>query len=376
MKTLKRKNCIMCKNSFEEVYTFKEFPVYMGTTSKTTDQDLYADMTFVKCVQCSCVQIRDLIPLEVLYADGHASVIGKTWEKHHSEFCDFVKKYAHGSIVEVGGANLVVAKRLAQEEKVDKITVFDNNILKYGDCDSSKIVLKEEFFDPHKTEGTIDAILHTHLIEHLYNPLEEIQKMSSLLEDGAYMMFAAPMIDKMLKDNFTNAFNFEHTYLLSRAMIDNILAYAQFEIIDEMAFSPYASFFVARKNTQIDYNINHDYREDIDKFTDFLEYHQNAVNSIIKALDGEKEKTFVFGAHIFTQYLLGFGLQEESFANILDNDPQKIGNRLYGTDLLVKSPKILKEMEEPLVVLKAAQYTEEIMTDILENINSGTRFIL
>jgi len=348
----------------------------MGTTSKSIDQDLHTDMTFVKCTQCGCVQIRDLIPLEVLYAEGHASVVGKTWEKHHSEFCNFVKKYAHGSIVEIGGANLVVAKRLAQEEKVDKITVFDNNILQYGNCDSAKIVLKEEFFDPQKTEGQVNVILHTHLIEHLYNPLEEIQKMSSLLEDGSYMMFAAPMIDKMLEDNFTNAFNFEHTYLLNRSMISNILSYAQFEIIDEMEFSPYASFFVARKNTKINYNINHDYQEDIDKFTVFLEHHQSEVNNIVKALDTDKEKTFIFGAHIFTQYLLGFGLQEKSFSNILDNDYQKIGNRLYGTNLLVKSPKILKELEEPLVVLKAAQYTEEIKTDILENINSATRFIL
>ena len=44
--------------------------------------------------------------------------------------------------------------------------------------------------------------------------------------------------------------------------------------------------------------------------------------------------------------------------------------------VLGKAPKILKDIESPLVVLKAAMYTEEIKKDILENINPNTRFIL
>ena len=93
-------------------------------------------------------------------------------------------------------------------------------------------------------------------------------------------------------------------------------------------------------------------------------------------MDDSKENTFIFGAHIFTQYLIKFGLDEGLFANILDNDHRKIGNRLYGTDLTVRSPKILKDIENPVLVLKAAQYTEEIKKDILENINPNTKFIL
>ena len=111
----------------------------------------------------------------------------------------------------------------------------------------------------------------------------------------------------------------------------------------------------------------------------FIEIYEKALpveicNSFISYF--EKENTFIFGAHIFTQYLLGFGLDENLFINVLDNDPNKIGNRLYGTQLNVKSPKILKDFEEPVVVLKAAMYTEEIKKDILENINPNVRFIL
>jgi len=333
-------------------------------------------MSFVCCEQCGCVQLGALIPLGVLYEDGHASIVGKTWEEHHKQFCDFVKPYTKGTLVEIGGANLIVAKRLAQLEKVDKITVFDNNILKYNPTIVSKIVLKEDFFDPKEVSGPVNGIIHTHLIEHLYNPLEEINDIASLLEDGDYMMFAAPLIDKMLEDKFTNAFNFEHTYLLSRSMVDNIMKHSQLQIIDEKRFSRHAVFFVARKNALMDNTPVHQYENDINVFTEFVSYHHKEVERIKSLLNTERERTFIFGAHIFTQYLLEFGLAEESFLNILDNDPQKIGKRLYGTNLEVCSPKILKELESPLVVLKAAQYTEEIKSDILENTNPNTRFVL
>ncbi|MHA2054956.1 MAG: class I SAM-dependent methyltransferase, partial [Candidatus Hodarchaeales archaeon] len=71
-----------------------------------------------------------------------------------------------------------------------------------------------------------------------------------------------------------------------------------------------------------------------------------------------------------------FGLSEKHFSFILDNDTAKQGERLYGTGLSVRSPRILKGLDSPLVVLKAGQYTQEIKNDILKNINSSTRFIL
>ena len=108
----------------------------------------------------------------------------------------------------------------------------------------------------------------------------------------------------------------------------------------------------------------------------FFQHHIGEVEKIKNQINTNKENTFIFGAHIFTQYLFGFGLPPNLFSNVLDNDPAKQNNRLYGTELEVKSPKILKDIENPLVVLKAAMYTEEIKKDILENINPNTRFIL
>jgi len=59
----------------------------------------------------------------------------------------------------------------------------------------------------------------------------------------------------------------------------------------------------------------------------------------------------------------------------LDNSPIKIGKRLYGTNLKVNSPKILSKSSNPMVILKAGVYNDEIKKDIIENINPNTSFI-
>jgi len=59
----------------------------------------------------------------------------------------------------------------------------------------------------------------------------------------------------------------------------------------------------------------------------------------------------------------------------LDNSSLKQEKRLYGTNLTVKSPKILKNYKKPTVILRAGLYNDEIKKDIIENINSDTKFI-
>ncbi|EAK2586084.1 SAM-dependent methyltransferase, partial [Campylobacter jejuni] len=81
------------------------------------------------------------------------------------------------------------------------------------------------------------------------------------------------------------------------------------------------------------------------------------------------------GAHLFGQYLIFQGLNTEKIINILDNNPSKQEKRLYGTKFIVKSPKILKDQDDSLVILNAGVYNDEIEKDILENINKNIRIL-
>ena len=88
----------------------------------------------------------------------------------------------------------------------------------------------------------------------------------------------------------------------------------------------------------------------------------------------DKQKIYLFGAHVFAQSLIKFGLNTSNISCLLDNDLNKHGKRLYGTDLVVQSPKILESVNNPVVILKAGVYNQEISDDILNNINPNTIF--
>jgi hypothetical protein len=78
---------------------------------------------------------------------------------------------------------------------------------------------------------------------------------------------------------------------------------------------------------------------------------------------------------VFAQYLLAMGLNAEKIVCLLDNDTKKQGKRLYGTNLNVLSPRVLSDVDRPIVILKAGVYSEEIKSDILDNINKSTMFL-
>jgi hypothetical protein len=372
---LTRKECVVCSHEkFNELETFHDFPVYMGTTKQEQEEDLFCDLIFMKCEHCGTVQLKNLIPLDILYANSHANVVGPTWKRHHHEFCKFVSKYTEGEVIEIGGSNLMVANELSKNNKITNIKVFDKKI-HYEKKESSKILPFEEFFTPEHISVDTNCVIHTHLIEHLYTPTKTLRDIGEKLQNGAYMMFAAPQIDNMLKSGFTNAMNFEHSYLLCDKKVRYMVEQAGFQVIEEKDFSEYAKFYICQKKQNAKQTVAMNF-DDEKTINQFIYNNKTEAVRIAKNLKNEKkDNSFIFGAHIFTQFLLKFGLKEDSFSAILDNDLKKVNNRLYGTKLLTETPKILKNYKEPIVVLKAAQYTEEIKKDILENINSKTRFI-
>ena len=118
------------------------------------------------------------------------------------------------------------------------------------------------------------------------------------------------------------------------------------------------------------------YEHNKNLYNKFNEYYKNLINELndkIKKVNKDNI-IYLFGAHIFSQYLIGFGLNTNKIVSLLDNDPNKQGKRLYGTNLKVDSPKILKNIDRPIIILKAGVYNDEIRNDIIKNINSNADF--
>ncbi len=369
-----RNKCVICSGSrLECLYSFESFPVYMGVSDNIdVDNDIVSDMVWLICETCGCVQLKNLIDLSIIYHKGHNSAYGKTWKEHHKRFANFVNKYCGSSVLEIGGGNLKLAELVTNNNPGLKFTVFDTNCEK---SDRHNIITKEEFFNynNYNVDYEVDTIVHSHVLEHLYEPIEYMDMFSKILKDGQRMIMSVPLIDEMVKNKFTNSINFEHTYMISEQLLYFIIGISGFKVIDTEVFNPYNMFVVCEKvSNPAATMLENKYEKNLNIFLDFIEFHKEFVNSV-NQMDGSG--FYVFGGHIFTQYLFAFGLDHNKFVCVLDNDPNKIGKRLYGTDMFVKSPKILSTIEKPVVVLRAAQFSDEIKNDILTNINDSTYFI-
>ena len=109
-------------------------------------------------------------------------------------------------------------------------------------------------------------------------------------------------------------------------------------------------------------------------FYKFIIFHKNEVDTLNKNIELSENPIYIFGAHIFTTYLIAFGLNISKVKSILDNSKTKQGKRLYGTNIIVHSPEILRNEKTPILILKAGIYNNEIKNQILSQINSETIF--
>ena len=377
----KRERCIICgTRSFEHLITFKDFPVYMGVSSNdTVEDDLHADMVWESCSFCQLVQLTNLIDLEILYHKGHNPAIGKMWDDHHKLLAQLARDHAGKNILEIGGGNLKLAHNiLADNSTIVSYRVSDAN--EYGDEEIDKrISFQKGFFGSDNSSAVkYDTVVHSHLLEHIYDPVSFLQDINHTLEINQKMVFAVPDIGVMIRKNYTNSMNFEHTFYLDESLLKVMLEQTGFEVVELQKFNEDILFVVAQKINDFEETSNGDVVTERGKFSysvndvkSFLDFHTAVVTNLNKIIDVRSSfyKIYVFGAHIFTQFLIGFGLNTNNITTVLDNDKNKIGHRLYGTTLNVESPRVLRSKSKSIVLLRAAQYNGEITEDIHTNIN-------
>jgi len=259
--------------------------------------------------------------------------------------------------------------------KSDKLawTIIEPNPTHKG---NKQIKVLPRFFDENfKSKEKVDAVVFSQLLEHIYEPKKFLGAIAGYLKPGGKLIFAYPNLYLWLRRKYTNALNFEHTMFLTDYFVDYLLKEAGFTITNKKKYKDHSYFYVAVKGVKKRKSkfTNH-YKRYKRVFVDFVTYHRRMVTGLNKKIDSSKEPVYCFGAHIFTIYLIAFGLKTKEIVKILDNSPTKRGKRLYGTSLFVDSPKILRGKGVVNVILKAGIYNEEIKKDILENINPEVVF--
>ena len=85
-----------------------------------------------------------------------------------------------------------------------------------------------------------------------------------------------------------------------------------------------------------------------------------------------QDKFYVFGAHLTYYYLLNLGIDENRILAVVDNDLNKQGKRMYGTNTKVISPHELEEGAN--IFVEMGPYNKEIIKG-LDNIKNKINYI-
>ena len=372
---IRNKDIITGSNDMEELYSHKKYPIFMGCVSKEYESDIRIEQTWEISRESGIIQLKKLVPLEILYSENHNSgAVGATWMDHHQNFAEYILKNKPKNVLEIGGAHGILSKKCLSEIDIPWKIIEPNP----NPVEGCKAVFIKGFFDSNFTiNEDVDTIIHSHLLEHLYDPLEFFKNLSKTRK-FTKLIFSIPNLNEMLKRKYTNSLNFEHTIFITEPLIEFLLSSSGFEFIDKKYYKEDHSIFYncIKTNKSKVINLPKDYYQTNKSiFIEYIKYHEGLIKKLNSDINQHASKIFLFGAHIFSQYLIEFGLNANKIEYILDNDIEKQGKRLYGSNLLVKSPKILKEIEEPLVILKAGTYNNEIKEDILKNINPKAKFI-
>jgi len=376
MEIIKRTKCVLTEtDDLEFLYSFSNYPVFMGCTNQELSYDIFFDMNWYISKTSGLIQLKDLLPFDVLYPESHgAGSVGKLWDDHHTLFARFLRKFDPQSIFEIGGSHGILNVKYSEFAEIPW-TIVDTNPNPIPKCNA--LFIRNVFDEHFEYENNFDTLVHSHLFEHLYDPIKFMEKISSMMIDGQKMIFSIPNMEVMLDKNYSNCLNFEHTFFLTEPYVEFILSKYGFKIIDKEYFlEDHSIFYAVVKEKNIDLkNINSDlYFKNKQKYLNYVNHYQNLVHKINIEIENKKN-VYLFGAHIFSQNLLSFGLNFKNINCILDNDINKHDKRLYGSSLIIKSPKILKEVSDPIVILNAGVYNNEIKSDIIDNINSSTIFI-
>lgn len=367
MKYIKRnKNVITHERTLEKLKIFKSFPVFIGCTNKSKDLDIKADLSISICKKTGIIQLDKLLPLDIVYSEYHSEALGKIWKEHHDCFVDFLAKYKPQKILEIGGSNGYIGREYLKKNKntnwiiVDPIPAVEANPVRMK-------VIKKIFDNNFTLNEKVDTIVHSHLFEHLYNPTAFLNIISRFMEKGNLHIFTVPNLYQYFKNKYTNWINFEHTVFLSDYYIEFFLKQYGFEILEKKYFQKHSIFYATRKiinSKMVNFKIKSKYKENKKMFNNFISHYQNKISRLNKEILRFSE-VYLFGAHIFSQFLLEMGLKG-AIVNILDNSKIKQGKRLYGTNLIVAPFTIIKKKKNIAVILNAGVYQKEIKFQLLK----------
>lgn len=364
----------------ETLLDFGKMPVFIGCTAfdSPTSQDIYWDMKWGFKQDTTFGVINPPEP-EKIYLEQHNELVGPTWNSHLLEFSKFVIENLEGNVLEIGGGNCYLPTKVFSQSGRNGNSTWDIiepnplvNVNEYGE------LINGWFPESLRRATRYETIVHSHVLEHVPSPLNFLRSCNESLVSEGKILFSIPNMKVMAENMDLNLLMFEHLTYLPENEVRNLLKASGFQNIKVKYFKNHSIFFSATKTSENWENVSFtssiprsEVVEICEKYDKTLGGNVEELNRLIKI---SKKPIWIFGAHVFTQYLIAKGLLIEKVSGILDNSIGKQGRRLYGTKLKVESPNFLQN-SRVFVISPMGNYEPEILLQLQSILLPGSEVI-
>ena len=271
-----------------------------------------------------------------------------------------------------GGSNGTLAELcLNKAGNINSWTIVEPNPDPNYAPSTLKINIQKSFIEDKLEDiGLCGVFVHSHVLEHLYSPIQTMKAVANKQNKGDLMIFSIPNLYEYLNKKYANSINFEHTYFLTEDFADFLLGKLGYRVRRKYLFEKHSIFYCAEyigDTLNAENSINY-YDEYKALYLSFIDHYKNEVKKINLAMINWSGDIYLFGAHVSSQFLIYMGLDLKKITGIIDNSRDKEGKRLYGSPFKVSNPIAISQKDNVMVIVKAGQYQEEV-TKQLNNIN-------
>ena len=316
----------------------------------------------VRCNSCGLIFTNVCLDSEA-YSEIHSEAIGSLWLEHHTTFSEFIKSQIkkNSKILEIGPSN----NPLFRGNTVF-IDMFEKSpfILQKNES-----YLKGQFPNLNMNQK-FDVIVASHVFEHATNPHKFLEKCLKLLTDEGQIFFSIPNFLYWINQKYWNGITAEHQIYPTEYQIIKICS--QINLFPSFEYFYNHSIFIkiSKKN---------ELTKKVEKEIDIIQWGNSIKSSVLEVeqiLNDKKiDEIFVTGASHLSQYPILMSKEiERKVRFVLDNSKRKHEKRVYGTEKICKPFDVLKDLENPYVVLFNSPYRNEMIEQI-NSINDSAHII-
>lgn len=356
-----RSQCAVCESkTLTEICVQKQMPISISCSSQPFEEDRFENLHYGLCETCGCCQLLTLVDREILYKESHNNTFNTpTWARHHKEFMNFL--LAHSSskrFIEVGGSSGILAKSVKEYDASIEYTILDL-------CSANPNIEGVSFINANCEEfeyTNTSTLLLSHVFEHLYKPSQFIENIASANVQEVFL--SIPNMEVSLRNSSLSFLHVEHTYYIDRELLEMMFQKHNYVCKNKMEFRDHSFFFhFVLSTASPTFTLQEECVENRKQM--FHKYFKQRDLLYDKYII--QTKFFLVPSGHFGQFLYKLlSVSKENMLGFLDNDPSKIGKRLYGTNIPTYPMNEVKNYQGPItVVINAGPYCQEIKNQLL-----------